>query len=89
MSEKEKPAEPESKVYRLTEAEQLSMQQLDGQLQRAKAQIFDLNVQLELAQKTLMTAEARFHGAAAMLTDARGWKTGQFAPDFSRYTRKD
>jgi predicted NACHT family NTPase len=75
-------------TYALSPEERAGITKLAQNIAQAKLQIYDLNVQLEAAQRVRDQAEARLAGALAMLCDAHGMTQAELAPDFSTLTQK-
>jgi hypothetical protein len=80
-------------AYQLSADEVTRMQELVGQLNAAKLQVYEANVQAEAFQKTAQeavrnveAAQRIVNGAMAMLCSSQGFKEGQLSPDMKTLT---
>jgi len=79
----------ETETYRLTDPERDALMQAVSLENSLKIRIFDLQSQLEAAQRELIGAVAQSRGARAMLVQTRGWRNATLSDDMRTLTRKE
>ena len=73
--------------YELNDGEIAVMQSLNVQALNAKATVFDLQSQLEVARKELANAQSAFAGALQVMANAHGMSRVQISPDLKKITQ--
>ena len=75
--------------YQLTAAERNTLQALHSAVAEKKLRVYELNVQLEAAQKERDATVALFQGALAMLANGHEMPGATLNPEFTILTAKE
>lgn len=73
-------------THDLSAPERMVLQEYFGQVSLAKARIYDLQIELERANKGLDKANNNFEGALTSVIGAHGMKRANVTPDFLKIT---
>lgn len=74
-------------VHSLNPFETSLLLEVYGALVNAKARIYDLQAELEIANRTLADAQSAFAGASRAVTGAHGMTRANLSPDFTKITQ--
>lgn len=79
---------PAGLTHDLNPHERALLMQYYGAVAASKARIYDLQIELETANKELTAAQAAFSGASAAVTGAHGMTRAQVSADFNKITQQ-